>query len=55
MFEESGVKVEDDDMMEFSLIAEGFIEITHLGSGETVAITDRKPDQPTLVSGHRVW
>jgi len=55
MFKESGVEVEDDDMLDFALVAEGLIEITHLGSGITVAITSQNPDQPTLDTGHRVW
>lgn len=55
MFEECGVEVEDDDMLDFTLVKEGFIEITHLGSGVKVAITSRKPGQPPLASGHRVW
>ncbi len=55
MFKESGIEVEDDDMLDFDLVTEGLIEITHLGSGITVAITSRKPGQPTLDTGRRVW
>ena len=55
MFRELGVVVEDDDMLKFTLIAEGSIQITHVGSGESVGITDRKQGQPPLVPGRRVW
>lgn len=55
MFRQCDVNVKDDDMLEFSIVVEGTIEITHLGSGVKVAITSREPGQPPLVSGHRVW
>ncbi len=55
LFKELGVEVEDDDMLEFTLLTPDLIEITHLGSGEKVGITDKNPSQPPLAPGARVW
>lgn len=55
MFRESGIEIEDDDVLELALLGSNLIEITHLGSGEKVSITGRNPSQPPLASGARVW